>query len=288
MASKNTSAKPTASNDDFEVVDAKAEAAAAQLPAIAEDAKLAPAVYADDFDSDLDKAFVAAPTLTLVHGVGDYKNNHNIGLFVMGSLERAVELTTGNIEKLKTPERIRAEGRFRIIPVAIAVPVWVPDVKPSHPAFRMEIPTKPGKAHVTEIEAMGGTVDAQVAKNTGKQLFVPKSEVTLLIERPAHVKDEFADMFSLELDGKFYAVARYWAKKSAFTHFVEKLRSLREVNSAIRKSGRWYSASFLVGSKTVETKKGDSFFVPDVVPCPEPVSPAVYEYAQSIDPVPRG
>lgn len=288
QSNKSTDTKPA---DDLEVVDA---AGTETQLAVNDEAPRTPAVYRDDFDNELNPAHVPAPGITLVHGVGDYKNNHNPGQFVMGSLERAAELTKAHTNKLKTPELVRRDGRFKIVVVAISVPVWQPDVKPEHPGFKMEIPTMPNNGHLAEIARMGGTIDS---KDKSKQLFVPKSEVTLLVEKPEHVSEDFADMFPFTLDGKQYALAKYYAKKSAFSNFVEPLRGQKRINPRIMDKknadgsvtrGRWYGAPFLLGAKLVTTTNNPSgFFVPDVVPCSDEVGPEVFSFAKDADPVKR-
>jgi len=277
---------------DVEIVDATSDGQTGL--AVADDAPRTPAVYRDDFDNELAPAHVPAPSITLVHGVGDYKNNHNPGQYVIGNLERAAELTKAHINKLKTPEAIRRDGRFKCVIVAISVPVWQPDVKPEHPGFKVEVPTKPNNGHLADIAAMGGTIDY---KDKSKQLFVPKSEVTLLIQKPEHVSDEFNDLFPFVLDGQNWAMAKYYAKKSAFSNFVEPLRGQKRINPRIMDKknadgtvsrGRWYGAPFLLGAKLVTTTANPSgFFVPDVVPCSDEVGPEVFNFAKDADPVKR-
>lgn len=282
MATKPTkeTTKP-ADVTDVEVFDSAGEA---MLPATVDEKSYTPAVYSDDFDDGLKPARLVVPTMTLVHGVGEYKSKYNVGTFVIGNLERAVEITKGNLEKFRDDAKRRAEGRVSIIVVAASKPVYQPDVKPDHPNFKDEL------HDLASVAAANGTTDRKVAYATGKQLFVPKSECTLLVRKPDWLADEDADMFPFELDGQKWAMAKYYAKKSAFNNFVEPLRSQRLSNpklmdkkgpdgSVIR--GRLYNAVFLLGAKDVKTATA-SFLAPDIITSVENVGPETSAFAKNV------
>jgi hypothetical protein len=190
MATKPT--KPTTKADDaFEVVDPSEDTGSAPV----KEQSFTPAVYSDDFDDGLDPARLKVPSMNLVHGVGEYKTHYTVGTFVIGNLDRAVEILKGNLEKFKDPARAKTEGRFTCAVVAVSRPVFQPDVKQEDPNFKVELADK---AAVAEA---GGTTDRKVSYATGQQFYVPKSECLLLIRKPEWVDADNDDFFPHELDG---------------------------------------------------------------------------------------
>lgn len=282
---KNTKAPATES--DVDVFDADGKAAE-HLPATVDDTQYVPAVYDENFDDGLKPARLILPTLTLVHGVGDYKDVYTVGTLVVGNLERGAEVIKGNLEKFKDDARRRAEGRVQVAVVAVARPVYQPDVKPDHPDFKKEL------VDLAAVAAAGGTTDRKTSQLTGKQLFVPKSECTLLVRKPDWVDAGYDDLFPHELAGGRWALVKYYAKKSAFNNFVEPLRSQRQVHPKLKDKkdavtgevirGRLYGAMFLLGTKVIQTPK-NSFFAPDIVVSPEPINQEVYDFCAAVDPV---
>lgn len=280
---KNTAAGKPAPAEDVEVFDPTAESASTEV-SIAKEESFLPAQYSEDFDDGLKPARLVIPTLTLVHGVGEYKTKYTVGTFVLGNLERAVEITKGNLEKFRDEARRRSEGRVSIVVVAAARPVYQPDVKPEHVDFKLELPD------LAAVAARNGTTDRKVASATGKTLFVPKSECTLLLRKPDWVPVEDEDMFPYDLDGAKWAMVKYFAKKSAFNNFVEPLRSQRVSNPKLMDKkgpdgtiirGRMYNAMFLLGAKDVKTATA-SFLAPDVIPSSENVGDEVKEFAKNV------
>jgi hypothetical protein len=285
MATKPT--KPTTKADDaFEVVDPSEDTGSAPV----KEQSFTPAVYSDDFDDGLDPARLKVPSMNLVHGVGEYKTHYTVGTFVIGNLDRAVEILKGNLEKFKDPARAKTEGRFTCAVVAVSRPVFQPDVKQEDPNFKVELADK---AAVAEA---GGTTDRKVSYATGQQFYVPKSECLLLIRKPEWVDADNDDFFPHELDGGKWALVKYFAKKSAFSNFVEPLRSQRLVHPKLKDTkdpttgvvtrGRPYGALMLMGVKTIQTPKA-SFYAPDVIPSPEPIGPEAFEFCSKVDPVVR-
>lgn len=245
-----------------------------------------PAVYDENFDDGLKAARLVLPTLTLVHGVGNYKDVFTVGTFTVGNLERGAEVVKGNLEKFKDDVKRRNEGRVQIVVVAVARPVYQPDVKPEHPDFKREV------VDLKAVSAAGGTTDRKVAKATGAQLWAPKCECTLLVRKPDWVDAEFDDLFPHELAGGRYALVKYYAKKSAFNNFVEPLRSQRLTHPKMKDTkaadgsivrGRLYGAQFLLGVKVIQTP-ANSFFAPDIVPSPDLVPLDVYDFCAAVDP----
>lgn len=277
-------AKNLKPDDAFEVVDPADESAVSP----AAEKVFVPAVYSDDFDDGMDPARLRVPSMNLVHGVGEYKKHFTVGTFVIGNLERAVEIVKGNLEKFKDPTKQRTEGRFTCAVVAVSKPVYQPDVKPEHADFKLELASKEAVAEA------GGTLDRKTSYATGAQFYVPKSECLLLIRKPEWCDESNEDFFPHELDGKKWALVKYFAKKSAFQNFVEPLRSQRLVHPKLKDTkvdgvvvrGRPYGALMLVGVKNIETAKA-SFMAPDVIPSPEPIGPEALEFCAKVDPVVR-
>jgi hypothetical protein len=245
-----------------------------------------PAVYDENFDDGLKAARMVLPGLTLVHGVGDYKDVFTVGTLVVGNLERGAEVVKGNLEKFKDEAKRRNEGRVVIAVVGVARPVYQPDVKPDHPDFKKEV------ADLKAVAAAGGTTDRKTSFATGAQLWAAKSECTLLVRKPDWVDAEFDDLFPHELAGGRWALVKYYAKKSAFNNFVEPLRSHKLVHPKLKDTknaagevvkGRLYGAQFLLGVKVIQTPK-NSFFAPDIVPSNEPIAQEVYDFCEAVDP----
>jgi hypothetical protein len=132
-----------------------------------------------------------------------------------------------------------------------------------------------------EVEALGGTLNYNIWKqNADARLQNPALPVIkrfetlatalVLIERPAHCADSLE--FPYEFEGKFYALALWGMKGTAFTNAAKDFYTARKIGF-LRKPPGYLGRSWLVTTRLEPYKNGNSAWIPVVTPCAEPNSP---------------
>jgi len=139
-----------------------------------------------------------------------------------------------------------------------------------------------------EVEANGGTLNYAVwkqnvdARKTNPALpairrFETLATALLLIERPPHLTDSL--QFPYEFEGKFYALALWGMKGTAFTNAAKHFFTARKIG--FLKSGYW-SRSWALTTKLEDYNNGNVSWIPQVDPCKEANSDSFVAFVKEV------
>lgn len=108
-----------------------------------------------------------------------------------------------------------------------------------------------------EIAKLNGTLEYREWQEKSKagipvKLFQRLSTALILVERPAHVDDQDNLLFSYEFQGKFYALALWSMKGTAYTNGAKRMFTDRKLGHL--RSGGYSSYTYLLSTK-LETYK---------------------------------
>jgi hypothetical protein len=141
-----------------------------------------------------------------------------------------------------------------------------------------------------EVESLGGTLNYNIWKqNADARLQNPSLPVIkrfetlatalVLIERPAHCTDSLE--FPYEFSGKFYALAIWGMKGTAFTNAAKDFYTARKIGF-LRKPPGYLGRSWRVTTKLEDYKGGKSAWIPVVTPCAEENSPEFVAFIKDV------
>lgn len=156
-----------------------------------------------------DSGDVKFPALKIVQGSGQLSQTYNSGTLILGDDELLPP------PDLKNP---KPEHTFRFVPVTLEKQYRenISQEDAASGAMPRIVST------LTEVEALGGTTQWI---NDEKPSWGPSARILLLVERPENVPGSGSDHpgFVLELAGKLYAPAVYYAAGSSWTNFAKPL-----------------------------------------------------------------
>jgi hypothetical protein len=148
---------------------------------------------------------------------------------------------------------------------------FVEDVKFGEPAnvFKTEI----------EVAQAGGTLDYDEAKATGMKLYNRLATGLFLVQKPEHIQDEDHLTFSHECEGKYYSLALWSMKKTAYTGGAK-------IIYTARKQGHLWGVSYSAFNWNLTTKfkpftNGNGAFVP-VLTASSRNTPAFMDFVQRV------
>lgn len=112
------------------------------------------------------------------------------------------------------------------------------------------------------VAQMGGTIDRNVAKATGKTLFLPAAKWVVLVEEceaKMLVGEEFVECdkevaFPVEVAGKRFALVTYWDGKTRYQRFTGVIRS-----DSIQRRKSVYELSYSANAEKKEFASGSAF-----------------------------
>lgn len=156
-----------------------------------------------------DSGDVKFPSLKIVQGSGQLSQTFNSGTLILGDEEVLPP------PDLKNP---KPEHTFRFVPVTLEKQYRenISQEEASSGAMPRIVST------LSEVEALGGTTQWI---NDQKPSWGPSARILLLVERPENVPGSGSDHpgFVLELAGKLYAPAVFYAAGSSWTNFAKPL-----------------------------------------------------------------
>jgi hypothetical protein len=170
---------------------------------------LAPMSASSGLIGEWDSSDVKFPALKIVQGSGQLSQTYNSGTLILGDEELLPP------PDLKNP---KPEHTFRFVPVSL------------EKQFRENLSQEDAASgamprivnSLAEVEALGGTTQWI---GDQKPSWGPSARILLLVERPENVPGSGSDHpgFVLELAGKLYAPAVYYAAGSSWTNFAKPL-----------------------------------------------------------------
>jgi hypothetical protein len=170
---------------------------------------LAPMSASSGLIGEWDSGDVKFPALKIVQGSGQLSQTYNSGTLILGDEELLPP------PDLKNP---KPEHTFRFVPVSL------------EKQFRENLSQEDAASgamprivnSLAEVEALGGTTQWI---GDQKPSWGPSARILLLVERPENVPGSGSDHpgFVLELAGKLYAPAVYYAAGSSWTNFAKPL-----------------------------------------------------------------
>jgi len=170
---------------------------------------LAPMAASSGILGEWDSSDVKFPALKIVQGSGQLSQQFNSGTLIFGDEELLPP------PDLKNP---KPEHTFRFIPITLE--------KQFRENLSQEESASGGIPRVVntlaDVEALGGTTQWI---GDQKPSFSPSARILLLVERPENMPGSGTDHpgFVLELSGKFYAPAVYYAAGSSWANFAKPL-----------------------------------------------------------------
>lgn len=118
-----------------------------------------------------------------------------------------------------------------------------------------------------EVVAAGGTLDYKEAKSTNKPLYQTLSTALILLQKPEHLADEDHLNFPNECEGKWYALALWSMKGTAFTNAAKVIFTARRLGH-LKTTG--YPAQAWSLTTKLEGYSGDTFaHIPVIKPGPK-------------------
>jgi hypothetical protein len=185
----------------------------------------APASYGDDSDN-VSATDINLPRLNIVQKVGDLSN-----IFLEGDIVLNKEQVI-----LNSPKGDKSGACLRVVLCGLRADRYA----------EKTVGGARGDIVDTEEEVFkkGATTDYNLAQRTGQKLYQPLAEGLFLVERPAGIQDP---TFSHCIDGKFYALALWSMKGTAFTNGAKVFRTARKAG--------WLKDEFNTDG-TVKVKRG--------------------------------
>lgn len=160
-------------------------------------------------EGDWDASDVKFPAVKIVQGSGELSQRYNMGSVILGD----EELLPSPDLKMPRPEHV-----FRFVPVVLTK------------QFRENLSKEEADSgamprivnSLAEVEALGGTTQWI---NDVKPSWSPSARILLLVERPENLPGSGSDHpgFALEIGGKLYAPAVYYASGSSYTSLAKTL-----------------------------------------------------------------
>jgi len=214
---------------------------------------------------------IILPRLSLAQNIGVLKESFHPGSIV---LDRKVALfippamKDGAVTRQATP------------PVTIIVVGF----RPTRFVEKIVGSADRGQIVATEkaVALAGGTLDWsewKMKEKSGMKLFQPLADAFLVIERPhGHEKD--TTNFTYEVDGKFYALALWAMKGTAYTSAAKRVFFTSRRIGILRQGG-YPSWSFTVATREDTYSGGNRAWVPICLP-KEKTSPAMLEFITQV------
>lgn len=180
-----------------------------QLPAAPE----APTAFNDD---DIGFEDIILPRLNIVQKVGDLSNVFTPGEIVLN--QSLVIHTPANPQK--TPPSA-GDPPLSVTVIGFRKRQFVE--KTTGGAL--------GKMFNSEAEVVkaGGTLDYKESTSTGKTLYQRLATALVLVQKPAHVKDDDRILFPHECEGQWYALALWSMKGTAYTNAAKVIYTARKL-----------------------------------------------------------
>lgn len=178
------------------------------LPALPSDA---PNMY-DDENIGFDD--IILPRLNIVHGVGDLSTIFNPGEIVLNQ-SLVIHVPKNDLKKVAGTK-----------PLSLTVIGF---------KKRQYVEKTVGGAQgnlfstTQEVVNAGGTLDYKEAQSTGKTLYQTLATALVLVEKPEQIPDEDRLLFAHECQGKWYSLALWSMKGTAFTHAAKHVFTARKL-----------------------------------------------------------
>ena len=215
-------------------------------------------------DEDIGFEDIILPALNIVQGIGDLSKIFNPGEIVLN--QSLVVHEPANL-----PKKIAGTKPLSLTVLGFRKRKFVEDVKFGEPAnvFKTEI----------EVAQAGGTLDYDEAKATGMKLYNRLATGLFLVQKPEHIQDEDHLVFSHECEGKYYSLALWSMKKTAYTGGAK-------IIYTARKQGHLRGVSYSAFNWNLTTKfkpftNGNGAFVP-VLTASTRNTPAFMDFVQRV------
>ena len=215
-------------------------------------------------DEDISFEDIILPALNIVQGIGDLSKVFNPG-----------EITLNQSLVVHVPanplKSVAGTKPLNLTVIGFRKKKYVEDVKFGEPAkvFKSE----------AEVVAAGGTLDYAEAKSRGLKLYQRLATGLFLVQKPEHVQDEDHLVFSHECEGKYYSLALWSMKKTAYTGGAKIIYTARKQGHL--KAGGYPSFSWNLTTKLKPFDGGNSAHVPVLTPGARN-TPAFIEFVQRV------
>lgn len=215
-------------------------------------------------DEDISFEDIILPALNIVQGIGDLSKIYNAGEITLN--QALVVHVPANPEK-----KIAGTKPLNLTVIGFRKKKYVEDVKFGEPAnvFKTE----------AEVVAAGGTLDYAEAASRKLQLYQRLATGLFLVQKPEHVADEDHLVFSHECEGKFYSLALWSMKKTAYTGGAKIIYTARKQGHL--KTGGYPSFSWNLTTKSKKYDNGNTAQVPVLTPGTRN-TPAFVEFVQRV------
>lgn len=201
-------------------------------------------------DEEIGFEDIILPALNIVQGIGDLSEVFNPG-----------EITLKQALVVHVPanpaKKIAGTPPLNLTVLGFRKKKYVEDVKFGDPAnvFKTE----------AEVVAAGGTLDYDEAKSSGLKLYQRLATGLFLVQKPEHIADEDHLVFSHECEGKFYSLALWSMKKTAYTGGAKIIYTARK-QGHLKKPAEFCSFNWNLTTKLKPYKNGNSAQVPILTP----------------------
>lgn len=200
-------------------------------------------------DEDISFEDIILPALNIVQGIGDLSKIFNAGEITLN--QSLVVHVPPNV-----PKGIAGTKPLNLTVIGFRKKKYVEDVKFGEPfkVFKTE----------AEVVAAGGTLDYAEARSRGLKLYQRLATGLFLVQKPEHIQDEDHLVFSHECEGKYYSLALWSMKKTAYTGGAKIIYTARKQGHL--KSGGYPSFNWNLTTKLKAFDGNNSAQVPVLTP----------------------
>lgn len=215
-------------------------------------------------DEDISFEDIILPALNIVQGIGDLSKVFNPG-----------EITLNQALVVHVPsnptKNIAGTKPLNLTVIGFRKKKYVEDVKFGEPfkVFKTE----------AEVVANGGTLDYAEAASRKIPLYQRLATGLFLVQKPEHIQDDDHLVFSHECEGKYYSLALWSMKKTAYTGGAKIIYTARKQGHL--KAGGYPSFNWNLTTKLKPFDKGNSAHVPVLTPGTRN-TPAFMEFVQRV------
>lgn len=203
-------------------------------------------LYSDDAEENIDPGDLVIPYLSIVQKVGEISNTYQGGTILLGSQN------SGHLVLADAPKGTE---------LSPAIKLMVLGTRP-----KRYVEKKEGGARgdmfdaLEEVVKVGGTIDYNEAKATGKRLFQTLITALCFIEQPAGANDT---SFPFAIEGKRYAMSLYSMKGTSYTNAAKHFMSAKKIGWL---AGVGYRGGFWSMKSKLECRNGNYYYIPVVKP----------------------
>jgi hypothetical protein len=133
-----------------------------------------------------------------------------------------------------------------------------------------------------QVTALGGTLDYQeweLKKSAGMKLFQPFADALIAIQKPEAFADEDHSVFTWEVEGKFYVLAKWGMQGGSYTEAAKRVFFTHRKMGCLQKGYPTFSYAVTVFEKVY--RNGNKAWVPACRPLVKN-TPAFLEFARTV------